>query len=279
MKVLRIGHKSIDDMYTVSDGRVGKSVSFMHEGRRIVGVYKCATSNGAVIELAIPDSQGVLTRVGSEVIVPVNSLTETKSVVSEKSVQVKAWSASVELKADEKAVALREDPKDDKSVIVDYKDVFIEGFLSTFVKTTPADRVGDYVMPNAFDESLAAFRENPVMLMDHKSSVHEVAGSFVKIGVSDKGLFVRGQVSNAPGLRDLRFKIVEGHIKSLSMGGLLYYMPDGRGIEKVMLYEGSMVACPCNPDAMFQVRSFTVCDAVKMYDKRKDLLPKQDLRE
>ena len=58
-------------------------------------------------------------------------------------------------------------------------------------------------------------------------------------------------------MRDTRFKVAEGHLKTLSMGGLFHYKEDGRGIFKVDLWEGSLTPIPANPDATFSVRSLT----------------------
>ena len=271
-------------VFCVSSGRVktvpvpeqkdftGRVIVFEYEGEKVAGVCKCMTAAGPVVELAMPDENGVLHNTSTEVILKAGMSYEFDDSLKVTDVgQVKAWQASLALMLGEdntKAMKIiRENPADDKSPIVDYQDVVIEGYASTFVGTTPADRDGDYVMPKAFDKTLAKFRENPVMLLDHQNSVAALAGSFEKIGTNERGLAVRGRVSNAPGLRDTRFKIVEGHLKSFSMGGLFYYNDDGRGIEEVELFEASLTPVPANADALFQVRSVSINECAKACKK------------
>ena len=120
------------------------------------------------------------------------------------------------------------------------------------------DRDGDYVRKTAFDKTLKSFMTNPVMLIDHDQKVSSVAGSFQKVQTDANGLSVVGMVSNAPGLKDIRFLVAENHLKTLSMGGLFMYGSDGKAIDEVELWEGSLVAIPANPDAKFSVRSLDV---------------------
>lgn len=156
-----------------------------------------------------------------------------------------------------------EEVKDSDGNVTDYKDVTIEGYLSTFQGTTPSDRDGDYVEKGAFEETLKRFMENPVMLRDHAAITDEVAGSFTEAREDETGLYVKGMLSNSPDNRWLRFKVAEGHITTMSMGGIFHYRDDGRGIFKVELYEGSLTPIPANPDARFQTRSLTE-EEVKM---------------
>lgn len=269
--MLRVGKycsKSVASRQTVMPtvpSIVGKAVEFAHEGQRLIGVVKGLEGSTARIVVALPDADGLLHKTGSEVIVDVKDFdTDSQAVISDVDRVVKAWAAQVGLSfPDGKAPTPIYANDKGKDLIVDYRDVRIEGFLSTFAGTTPRDRDGDYVSPKAFDKTLADFRRNPVMLTDHQNSVHSLAGSFDKIGVNPKGLAVSGLLSNSPGVIDTRFKVAEGHLKSLSMGGLFFYNEDGKGIEEVTLYEGSLTPVPANPDALFQVRSLTVVDAAK----------------
>jgi len=242
----------------------GKVLSFHSEGGTVYGVCKRMSGQGPIVELAVPDTKGVLHRVGTSLVLCDTEYKQVDCIVAEEQLRVKAWDAVVDMSWDGKTgMPVRRDPADAKSPIIDYQDVAIEGYLSTFAKTTPRDRDGDYVMPDAFKETLSAFKLNPVMLIDHLNKVDHVAGSFEKIGVNEQGLAVRAKFSNAPGLVDVRFKVAEGHVRTLSMGGIFHYNEDGHGIEKVVLYEGSVCPIPANPDARFMVRSFTVIDAAK----------------
>ena len=142
--------------------------------------------------------------------------------------------------------------------IVDYQDVTIRGYLSTFVGTTAADREGDYVKPGAFKDSIPEFMRNPVMLRDHVPTCENAVGYFTVVKEDAKGLYVEGKLSNSPDddMVDLRFKVAEGIIRTMSMGGVFLYEPDGRGIAKVNLFEGTLTPLPVNQDAIFSVRAF-----------------------
>lgn len=89
------------------------------------------------------------------------------------------------------------------------------------------------------------------MLIDHENSVRNIAGSYAKMEEDDKGLLVEGRLSNAPELSTVRALVAEGHLKTLSIGGLFYYEADGKAISQVDLLEVSLVAIPMNPDARF----------------------------
>ncbi len=135
--------------------------------------------------------------------------------------------------------------------IVDYQNVSFRGYASTNEDTTKADRIGDYIRRGAFKKTIREFKKNPVMLIDHENSVRNIAGSYAKMEEDDKGLLVEGRLSNAPELSTVRALVAEGHLKTLSIGGLFYYEEDGKAISKVDLLEVSLVAIPMNPDARF----------------------------
>lgn len=140
-------------------------------------------------------------------------------------------------------------------MIVDYQNVTIEGYLSTFKNVTESDRQGDYVERGAFTETIKRFMRNPVLLADHTNRVENMAGSFVELREDDHGLWFRAVLSNSDTdrMRGLRALVAEGHLKTTSMGGIFHYRSDGRGIVKVDLLEGSLTPIPANPDAIFQV--------------------------
>ena len=151
--------------------------------------------------------------------------------------------------------------------IEDYRNVTFEGFASTFASVTAADRQGDNIVEGAFTRTIAKFMENPVMLIDHENSVHQIAGSYEKLSQTSSGLAVRGRVSDAPRLKDVRFLLAEGHLRALSIGGMFRYDVDGRTILEIELFEISLVAVPANPDALFSVRKISIDDATKAYKK------------
>lgn len=175
---------------------------------------------------------------------------------------LKRWDASLDIAAPD-AKKLEAVTKD--GVVIDYRNVQLRGYLSTFKETTEADRQGDYVDPGAFTDTLKRFAANPVLLQDHRNQVDSLAGVFTEFKEDRRGLYVEAMLSNAPGLLNTRFKVAEGFLRTLSMGGLFHYKEDGRGIFKVDLWEGSLIPIPANPDARFQVRALN--DVEKHYVK------------
>lgn len=136
--------------------------------------------------------------------------------------------------------------------IVDYKNVIFKGYGSTNETITEGDRIGDYLRRGAFKETIKEFRKNPVMLIDHENSVHNIAGSYTRVEEDKNGLYLEGKISDAPHLANVRMLVAEGHLQTLSIGGMFYYEDDGKAISKVDLMEVSLVAIPMNPDARFR---------------------------
>lgn len=156
--------------------------------------------------------------------------------------------------------------KDKDGTVQDYLDVKLKGYLSTFNGT---DRQGDTVLPGAFKDAIVGFMRNPVLLLDHHNSASRVAGRFDVVREDNRGLYVEATMSNSPGVevRDARWKVAEGMLGALSMGGYFHYEQDGRTISKVDLYEGSIVAIPANQDALFAVRDVEP-DEVKRFGRQ-----------
>ena len=139
-------------------------------------------------------------------------------------------------------------------MVMDYRNVKIRGYLSTFQSTTPSDRQGDYVLPGAFKDTIGPFMQNPVLLVNHNNDVDSIAGGFDVLREDDKGLYCEATLSNAEDMKSVRCKVAEGYLRTMSMGGFFTYGQDGRGIEKVSLCEGSLTPVPANPDARFTTR-------------------------
>jgi len=105
------------------------------------------------------------------------------------------------------------------------------------------------------------------MLADHENKVTHLIGAFTQLTQDTKGLFVQARISNSPDefTKSIRFKLAEGFLKALSIGGFLIYSEDGRGIEKVNLYEITLTPVPMNPDALISVRSLDLKDCAKAF--------------
>lgn len=163
---------------------------------------------------------------------------------------VKHFDARIDLSGDAKTFS---EVKLD-NVIADYRDVRIKGYLSTWADPGNLDRQGEYVLRGAFTQTLKRFNENPVMLRDHVNMTDFQVGSFTKAIEDDKGLYVEGLLSNSPRVQHVRFLVAEGHLKTLSIGGLWFFKEDGRGIARAELFEGSLTPIPANPEALVTVR-------------------------
>jgi len=248
---------------------VDAAVFFGSKGERIAGRVKRVDGDNLVVNLAVPSRTGLLIVTDSELTVKASDIEVTKALMQQKRVQSFEAGAALKLSTDEKAVTIFEQDKDGKNttVVCDYLNVVIEGHASTFGTSEKRDRGGDYVMRGAWDHTLTEFRKNPVMLTNHDNTVEALAGSWAKVGIDGMGLGVQGNVSNAPGLRDIRFKLMEGHLKGLSIGGIWYYHEDGFGIEEIDLFEISLVGIPMNPDTLAHTRSLGEADCRKAFAK------------
>lgn len=272
-KRLRLGgpprvsiHVPMPAVKSPRESLVGKGVTFLLDGVKVAGKALREDGDELIVDLAVPDSKGVLSLTGTEHRVKIASATADASMaISDRRAKFFELTAEAKVAEDTKAVPVYA-AGDDKTP-VDYRDVVIEGFASTFSHVTPMDRGGDIMAGNAFDETLAEFMRNPVMLLDHNQSVESLAGSWTKVGVVRDGLAVRGAISNAPGLRDTRFKIVEKHLKGLSIGGIWHYGHDGRTIEHADLFEISLVVIPMNPDALMGPRDVKAAECRKAFER------------
>lgn len=238
-----------------TDLLMGKMIRF-GEGQR--GRIEAGSKGAYVVKLAIPDRDGLLIVTDSRMVVG-DEVEEIKGAEVSRECKARAFEHFVPFTPDEKALTV----KDDNDVILDYQNVVISGLASTFESVTAADRDGDYVVDTAFDKTLQDFNRNPVMLTDHRNAVAALAGSFTKVGKVTQGLAVEGRISNAPDVKSIRFKVMEGHLKAFSIGGMFLYGADGRAIEEVALYEVSLVPVPANQDALFFTRSLNLDDCAK----------------
>lgn len=225
----------------------------------------CDRSEGEVTKgvIAVPNADGIIIKTETEIEVPSEDVRIIEGVVSETNV-AKAFDSATPFELDSKAITMVED---EMKNVIDVKDVSISGLGSTFMGTTPRDRDHDYVIPGAFDKTLAEFKSNPVMLVDHTNKVNMLAGSFNKVAITEQGLALEGKITNSPhpDMKHIRFLVAEGHLKAFSIGGIFMYDEDGFGIKEIRLFETSLTPIPANQDALFQVRKCGVADAIKCF--------------
>ena len=243
---------------SLSHALIGKTVFFRKHGieTTLVGVVKSVEGSVASVGICLPKTDGALVMSqGDTLCVQVEDLNVFDAEVV-KNANVKAYNEAAEVVVGQKAVEVM----DGDGKLEDYRDVTFEGMASTFKNVTPEDRDGDYIMDGAFTKWITEFRRNPVLLTDHARSVKNLMGYYPKVSVMPgRGLAVEGRITNSPhpDAKHVRFQLVEGALKTLSIGGSFFYMDDMRGIEEVRLHEISLVVIPANPDAMITTRPVT----------------------
>ena len=138
----------------------------------------------------------------------------------------------------------------------------IEGYLSTFGNP---DRENDVVLYNAFSESLAEQKLFP-LLRDHRASTDYQMGSFTAVE-DNQGLKIFGKCLVTEKTFHTALLMKRGHLNTTSMGGIFRYKRNDDGsmyrgengiwvIEKVKLFEGSVVPVPANPKAVITMKTF-----------------------
>lgn len=243
---------------------VGKAVFFASGGHRVAGKVKLAANGELVVQLAVPGNDGILRVSETEIVVKAGDAEVVDAITKQTRMKTFEAGAALTVNTDSKAVTILDE---DEKTVCDYQNVTISGYASTFVSKTKKDRGGDYILPGAFDRTIPEFMKNPVILCNHTNTVEAIAGSWAKVNTNLQGLTVVGNITNAPGLRDVRFKLMEGHLKGVSIGGIWYYLDDGYGIEDADLFEISLVAVPMNPDALVRTSSLGEADCVKAFSK------------
>lgn len=131
----------------------------------------------------------------------------------------------------------------------------LEGYLSTFGNV---DHGYDVVEKGAFRKTIARIKSDGIpLLADHVASVASVLGTIYDASEDDHGLKIKARFSSAPSVQDVRTKLIEGHVKTMSMGyeATKYAFEERdektvRLLQEVKLWEGSVVVFPMNPEAL-----------------------------
>lgn len=129
-------------------------------------------------------------------------------------------------------------------------DCIIEGYANTSTK----DRVGDCVLPSAFEKSLPTFLKNPVLLANH--DWNDPCGKVLEAKITDKGLYIKARISDTR--PDIKTLINEGCLSTFSIG---YNEIDAdyddqtktKYVKELELLEISVVTVPANVEASFAV--------------------------
>ena len=155
----------------------------------------------------------------------------------------------------------------------------IEGYLSTFGNP---DRENDVVLFNAFKECLQEQKQFP-LLRDHWSITDSQMGSFRAVE-DNNGLKMFGKALVTEKTFHTCLLMKKGHLNTTSMGGIFRYKRNDDGsiyrgengvwiIEKVMLFEGSVVPVPANPKAIVTMKTF---ESIEENEKQVSSEPKAD---
>jgi len=161
---------------------------------------------------------------------------------------------------------------DEKWIFAQVKGFSEDGELEAVASTGALDRDSEIIDPEAWRESLEAYRKNPVILATHlhrtSTGQSPVIGSAHKIELVNGALVFRMRFSQKSALgQEYEGLYHEGHMRAFSVG----FMPeDGRWQEvdrgkegrkrvyihtKVALWEISAVPVPSNPEALARMRA------------------------
>lgn len=146
-------------------------------------------------------------------------------------------------------------------VLTDFKELETDGVLriSGYANNKHiADRYGD--IPTEYNRSyvyeLEEYRRNPVLLMDHDHDVSHMVGSVTNIFEDEKGLYFEAEISNSdlPIIKHARQLIKEGHLKTVSIGGVWLYedLQNPSHLTLAKIFEISLVAVPADTYAVFE---------------------------
>lgn len=134
----------------------------------------------------------------------------------------------------------------------DPEEGLIEGYASVF---DVEDLHGDIIDPGAFSKTIAErVPTGKVKMFDtHQWDVGHLLGTVIEAKEDSRGLWFKGKLSDAPSVKDLRLKMLEGHVTEASIGfdsvRERFEEDDGktiRHIEELKLWEISVVPFGAN---------------------------------
>lgn len=146
----------------------------------------------------------------------------------------------------------------------------ITGYASVFGEI---DLAGDAIKKGAFTSSLS--ERMPVMLWNHNSDI--VLGKWLEVREDEKGLLVKGQLcldieKSQEVYELLKSKSVSGLSIGFSIDKSVYDSNGTRIIEKLSLFEISIVSIPCNEKAqIIDVKSLSNIRDVERFLKSRGL--------
>lgn len=132
------------------------------------------------------------------------------------------------------------------------KDASGECIIEGYANTSTKDRVGDVVLPSAFEKSLPTYLKNPIILANH--DWNDPCGKALEARITDKGLYIKARISDTRA--DIKTLINEGCLSTFSIG---YNEVDAdfddqtntKYVKELELLEISVVTVPANTEASF----------------------------
>lgn len=141
------------------------------------------------------------------------------------------------------------------SEVVVTKDAGDECIIAGYANTSTKDRVGDVVIPSAFEKSLETYMKNPVLLANH--DWEDPVGVTIEARIDEeKGLWIKARISDTRS--DVKTLVREKCLRTFSIG---YNEIDAdydestktKYVKDLELLEISIVTVPANAEAMFDV--------------------------
>lgn len=148
--------------------------------------------------------------------------------------------------------------------------------ISGFANTGGEDRIGDIILPSAWN--MDNFKKNPIILFNH--DYDSPVGRGVDVKIKDGGLFLEAEIGNPSSGYPLtktqletRSLLAQGILKAFSVG---FWPKDGDYDEEkgvfiftdVELLEVSIVSVPCQQDSLVeQVKGLNNCKRSKVMDE------------
>ena len=153
--------------------------------------------------------------------------------------------------------------RDQDGNITDFQDITFEGIASAWNRDIAGDK---FEMGTYPQDVIDQYMTNPVICINHcHHEMDQVAGRITTLTNTPQGLLCAGMISNAEDIKSLRFKIVEGVLRSLSICGVSRKQ-GGIDVFK-RIDEISIVDMPCNPACQFVLKAKTLGDSRKASEK------------
>lgn len=147
---------------------------------------------------------------------------------------------------------------DRMSIPIEWKAADESGVLEGYAAAYALDLGGDVIAKGAFAETIREDinKTGIPLLADHMPTTSSVLGTIFEASEDSHGLKVKARFSSAPSAQDVYVKAKEGHLRSMSIGYRSLEDHNDtvddqpvRVLDRVKLFEASVVVFPMNPEA------------------------------